>query len=389
MERFKRVIVIVMDGVGIGALPDAAGYGDAGTNTLGHVMAVEKPELPGLRRMGLGNIRASISLFPVGKPEGSFGRAATVSRGKDTTVGHWEMAGLVTERPFPTYPDGFPSRILDPLKKAIGRGVLGNVSASGTEIIQKLGPEHVRTGDPIVYTSADSVFQIAAHEEVLPLEELYRICTIARGILDGRDRVSRVIARPFIGKSDKYVRTGNRRDFAVSPPEKTLLDCLQAAGLTTVGIGKIASIFNYSGITENLESHNNAETIDRTIQAMRQFSAGFIFVNLGDFDTLWGHRREIAGYAKGLEYLDSRIAEIKEALQLDDCLIFTADHGCDPAARGTDHTREYVPVLVYSKKLEGGVDLGTRRTLADIGQTIAENFKERLSFGTSFLGKLC
>ncbi len=388
MKRFERVILMVMDSVGIGALPDAADYGDAGANTLGHVLAEEKPGLPFLRQLGLGNVIAAADLPPVEIPEGSFGRAATVSRGKDTTVGHWELAGLITDQAFPTYPDGFPERILEPFKKAIGRDVLGNISASGTEILRELGPEHVRTGKPIVYTSADSVFQIAAHEKVIPVEELYEICTIARGILDGQDRVSRVIARPFIGESGKFIRTGNRKDFSIPPPKKTLLDHLQAAGLTTVGIGKIASIFNYSGISESLVSHSNSEAIDLTVQAMKKFQAGFIFTNLGDFDTLWGHRRDTDGYAKGLEYLDSRIPELKETLQPDDCLILTADHGCDPAAHGTDHTREYVPILLYSESLEGGVDLGTRTTLADIGQTVAENFNGRLSFGTSFLGDL-
>ncbi len=379
---------MVMDSVGIGALPDAAEYGDAGTNTLGHVLAAEKPELPNLRRLGLGNIRTTPGLPAVEKPGASFGRAVTVSRGKDTTVGHWEIAGLITEQAFPTYPDGFPDRILEPFKQAIGRGLLGNISASGTEIIQTLGSEHLRTGDPILYTSADSVFQVAAHEEVIPVEELYRICTIARGILDGRDRVSRVIARPFIGKPGKFLRTGNRKDFSVSPPDATLLDNLQAAGLATAGVGKIASIFNYSGITENLESHNNAEALERTVQALKEFPAGVIFANLGDFDTLWGHRRDTAGYAEGLKYLDLRIPELMESLQQDDCLILTADHGCDPAAMGTDHTREYVPILVYSKNLTGGVNVGTRKTLADIGQTVADNFNLKLSFGTSFLPEL-
>jgi phosphopentomutase len=378
-----------MDSVGIGALPDATDFGDACTNTLGHVLAAEKPELSNLRRLGMGNILEAAELPLVKNPEGSFGRAAMVSRGKDTTVGHWEMTGIITRQAFPTYPDGFPDRILEPFKKAIGRDVIGNISASGTEIIQALGGEHVRTGNPIVYTSADSVFQVAAHEEVIPLEELYKICATARMILTGPDRVSRVIARPFVGVPGKYTRTGNRKDFSVSPPEETLLDRLEKAGLTIVGIGKIASIFNYSGIAVNMESHSNPEAMDCTIEALQQFPSGFIFANLGDFDTLWGHRRDTAGYAKGLEYLDSRIAEIKEALQPDDCLILTADHGCDPTARGTDHTREYVPVLVYSKKLNGGVDLGTRETLADVGQTVADNFKLQLPIGTSFLEELC
>jgi phosphopentomutase len=380
---------MVMDSVGIGALPDAAEWGDAGVNTLGHVIEAENPELPALRRLGLGNISATIGgPFAAVKPEGSFGRAATISRGKDTTTGHWEMAGIITAEAFPTYPEGFPPRILEPFKKSVGRDVLGNRPASGTEIIQALGREHMRTGNLIVYTSADSVFQVAAHEEVVPVEELYRICRIAREILDGEDRVSRVIARPFVGTPGSFTRTGNRRDFAVKPPAKTLLDLLKTAGLAVVGVGKIPSIFDFAGITACLDAHNNAETIDRIIQALDSCASGLIFANLGDFDMLWGHRRDSRGYAKGLEYLDSRMEDVLKALHPDDCLILTADHGCDPAAAGTDHTREYVPILVYSKSLKGGVDLGTRATLADIGQTVAENFLVQLSVGTSFLSSL-
>jgi phosphopentomutase len=378
MVRFKRIILMVMDSVGIGALPDAAEWGDAGVHTLDHVIEVENPWLPVLRSMGLGNIPGVTALPP----------AETISLGKDTTVGHWEMAGLVTSRAFPIYPEGFPPRILEPFKKSVGRGVLGNKPASGTEIIRELGSEHMRTGSLIVYTSADSVFQVAAHEEVVPLEELYRICRIAREILDGRDRVSRVIARPFIGAPGSFTRTDNRKDFALKPPIKTLLDYLKMRGFAVVGIGKIPSIFDFAGITGCLEAHNNAETIDRTIQALDIYDSGLIFANLGDFDMLWGHRRDSRGYAEGLEYLDCRIEEIVHALQPDDCLILTADHGCDPTAHGSDHTREYVPILVYGKSLEGGVDLGTRTTLADIGQTAADNFNLRLPFGSSFLGEL-
>ena len=388
MVRFKRVALMVMDSVGLGALPDAAEWGDAGAHTLAHVMAAEKPGIPVLRRLGLGNIASTEGLPAVENPEGSFGRAATISRGKDTTVGHWEIAGITTARPFPTYPEGFPPRILEPFKKSVGRGVLGNKPASGTEIIRELGSEHMRTGSLIVYTSADSVFQVAAHEEVVPLEELYRICRIAREILDGRDRVGRVIARPFTGAPGSFTRTDNRRDFALKPPKKTLLDYLRREGFAVVGIGKIPSIFDFAGITDCMEAHNNAETIDRTIQALDIYGSGLIFANLGDFDMLWGHRRDSRGYAKGLEYLDCRIEEIVQSLHPDDCLILTADHGCDPTAHGSDHTREYVPILVYSKCLEGGVDLGTRSTLADIGQTVADNFNLRLPVGTSFLREL-
>jgi phosphopentomutase len=388
MNHFKRIVLIILDGAGIGAMPDAADWGDAGTDTIGHVVAAEKPYLPSLEKLGLGNIRAMANLPPALRPEAAFGKAAIFSNGKDTTVGHWELAGLVTRQPFPTYPDGFPARILEPFKKAIGRDVLGNKPASGTEIIEELGAEHMRTGNPIVYTSADSVFQVAAHEQVIPLEELYRICKIARAILGGEDRVARVIARPFIGQPGDFTRTGNRQDFAVAPPDKTLLDRLKGSGLATVGIGKIPSIFNLNGFTEQLEAHNNSESIDQTIQALGQAPAGIILANLVDFDMKWGHRRNSRGYAQGLEDFDRRIPDIKRAMREEDCLVLTADHGCDPTAHGSDHTREYVPVLVFSKSLAGGANLGTRSTLADIGQTVAENFGVCLPFGTSFLAEL-
>jgi phosphopentomutase len=388
MQRFKRMVLVVLDSAGIGELPDAARWGDAGTDTIGHVMAKEKPELPNLQKLGLGNIRPLENLPPVPKPVGAYGKAAIFSNGKDTTVGHWEIAGLITPVPFPTYPHGFPDRILEPFKKAIGRNVLGNKTASGTEIIKELGEEHIRTGSPIVYTSADSVFQIAAHEEVIPLEELYRICQTARDLLVGPDRVARVIARPFLGTPVNLWRTGNRKDFAVAPPETTLLDRLIDRGLAVVGVGKIPSIFDFRGLSENLEAHNNTESVDQTIRALGSAPDGLIFTNLVDFDMLWGHRRDSQGYARGLEAFDRRLPDIQAALRVDDCLLISADHGCDPTAYGSDHTREYVPLLVYSKKLEGGVNLGTRRTMADIGQTIAENFGIQLSNGTSFLHDL-
>jgi phosphopentomutase len=388
MTPFGRIVLMVMDSVGIGALPDAAEWGDAGVHTLDHTVEAAHPRLPALCHMGLGNIAGVTALPPAGKPAAAYGRAAALSRGKDTTVGHWEISGIITARAFPTYPDGFPARILDPFKKAIGRDVLGNKSASGTEIIQELGAEHVRTGKPIVYTSADSVFQVASHEEVVPLQELYRFCRIARELLDGPDRVARVIARPFVGRPGGFTRTGNRKDFAVKPPGKTLLDSLAASAVAVIGVGKIPSIFDFSGITVQLQAHNNTETIDQTIHALEICDAGLIFSNLGDFDMLWGHRRDSGGYAAGLEYLDSRIEDILKAMRRDDCLILTADHGCDPTARGSDHTREYVPILAYSGSLAGGVDLGTRRTLADIGQTVAENFRLQIPVGTSFLNEL-
>jgi phosphopentomutase len=382
-------VLMVLDSVGIGEMPDAADWGDAGADTLGHVLAVEKPQLPTLQKLGIGNIRTLPNLPPATEPSGSFGKAAIFSMGKDTTVGHWEIAGLITAQPFPTYPDGFPPRIMEPFQKAIGLEVLGNKPASGTEIIAELGAEHVHTGKPIVYTSADSVFQVAAHEQVISLEELYQICRIAREILDGTDRVARVIARPFVGQPGSFKRTGNRKDYAIPPPDQTLLDRLKAAGLATIGVGKIPSIFDFAGITDQLEAHDNAECFDQTVRAIDWAPDGVIFANLVDFDMLWGHRRDSKGYARGLEYCDSRIVEVQTALREEDCLILTADHGCDPTAHGSDHTREYVPILVYGKGLKGGINLGIRSTLADMGQTIAENFGLRLPVGKSFLSELC
>jgi len=388
MFQFGRVLLVVLDSAGIGEMPDAAEWGDEGSDTIGNVLATQKPRLPNLQRLGLGNIRSLPELPPLAKAEGSFGKAAIFSNGKDTTVGHWEMAGIITSHPFPTYPDGFPPRVLEPFVKAIGRGVLGNKPASGTEIIKELGAEHVSTGRPIVYTSADSVFQVAAHEQVIPLEELYRICEIARNLLDGQDRVGRVIARPFTGTAGDFQRTKNRKDFAIPPPSDTLLDVLKARNLAAVAVGKIASIFNYRGITENLKARDNTESMDQTIDSLKWAPDGLIFSNFVDFDMLWGHRNDPVGYARGLEDFDRRIPDLIGAMKPDDCLIISADHGCDPTTPSTDHSREYVPILVYSKKLEGAIDLGTRSTLADIGQTIAENFDVRLAAGTSFLSQL-
>jgi phosphopentomutase len=379
---------MVLDSAGIGAMPDAAHWGDAGADTIGHIVASEKPKLPWLQKIGLGNIRAMEFLPPTPQPEGAFGKAGIFSNGKDTTVGHWEIAGLITSRPFPTYPNGFPDRIVIPFQKAIGRTVLGNKTASGTEIIKELGEEHLRTGRPILYTSADSVFQIAAHEAVIPLEELYRFCRIAREMLDGEDRVGRVIARPFVGEPGSFTRTGNRKDFAIPPPDMTLMDRLKDSGFATVGVGKIPSIFDFRGFTRHLEAHDNSESTDRTIEALGQAPEGLIFANLVDFDMMWGHRRDAKGYAQALARFDRRIPDIQSSMRKDDCLIITADHGCDPTHSGSDHTREYVPILVYSKSLAGGVNLGTRSSLADIGQTIAENFGLKLPFGASFLGEL-
>ncbi len=388
VPRFERIVLVVLDGVGIGAMPDAADWGDSGSDTLGHILAVERPALPNLARLGLASIRPFPQLALLSSVTGSFGKGTLRSNGKDTTVGHWEMAGIISKEPFPTYPNGFPARILEPFVRAIGREVLANKAASGTEIIRELGDEHVRTGKPIVYTSADSVFQIAAHEEVIPLAELYRICTIARKLLDGPDRVARVIARPFAGVSGSYKRTTNRKDFNVPPPADTLLNHLHRMGLAVTTVGKVASIFDGSGVTEDLPAHSNDESMDATLAALASGARGLVFSNFGDFDTLWGHRNDSAGFARGLEAFDRRLPDLCTSLKQRDCLVITADHGCDPTVPGTDHTREHVPILVYSPSLTGGVNLGTRSSLADIGQTIAENFDAVLAAGRSFLTDL-
>jgi phosphopentomutase len=388
MRQYERFIILVLDSVGIGEMPDASRWGDAGSDTLGHLLAGERPFLPNLQKLGLGNIRPFANLPAIPRPRGAFGKAAILSNGKDTTVGHWEIAGLVTPIPFPTYPAGFPERILGPFCRAIGRGILGNRPASGTEIIKELGEEHLRTGKPIIYTSADSVFQVAAHEEVIPLEELYRICEIARHLLDGPDRVDRVIARPFLGKPGSFHRTGNRKDFAIPPPASTLLDILKNQGLAVVGVGKVAAIFDNRGITESLPAHGNGECVDQTIAALGMIREGLIFTNLGDFDTLYGHRNDAAGYARELAAFDRRLPEIQDHMRQADCLIITADHGCDPTTPGTDHTREYAPLLVCGAGVRGGVELGTRESLADVGQTVAENFGLRLPNGQSYLRDL-
>lgn len=387
-KPFHRVILIVMDSAGIGEMPDAAKFGDAGSDTIGHVVGCRKLELSNFQMLGLGNIRP-IAVPAASQPLGSFGKAAIASDGKDTTTGHWEMAGIITERAFPTYPDGFPPRIVSAFELATGRQVLGNKPASGTEIIKELGDEHVRTGKPIVYTSADSVFQIAAHEEVIPVDELYRLCAIAREILKGEDEVGRVIARPFAGTSGAYARTHRRKDFAVPPPKRMLLDELQDRGFATVCVGKIASIFCYRSVTEERKGKDNMALMDETLRAMEADWEGLLFVNLVDFDMLYGHRNDVEGYARALEALDRRLTEVIARMREDDLLLLTADHGCDPSiTTSTDHTREYVPILAYGKSARAGVNLGTRDTMADIGQTIAENFGFTLDAGTSFLASL-
>lgn len=389
INPFNRILLIVLDGAGIGAMPDAPEWGDAGSDTFGHILESRAVRLPNLQRYGLGNIRPLANLPAIADPAGSYGRCALRSNGKDTTTGHWEMAGIILERAFPTYPDGFPAVVIDRfVREADVPGILGNVPASGTEIIKVLGEEHVKTRKPIVYTSADSVFQIAAHEEVIPLERLYEMCEIARQILDGEHKVGRVIARPFLGEPGAFYRTENRHDYAVPPPRENLLPALADADLDVVCIGKIASIYDSIGVTHDLTAKNNEQSIKQTIKALNDPTRGLIFSNLVDFDMLYGHRRDTEGYAKALEHFDTRLPEIETAMRADDLMMITADHGNDPTFRGSDHTREYAPLLVFGKSARPGINLGTRSSLADIGQTIAANFGLRLAAGESFLQKV-
>ena len=386
---FNRTLLIVLDGAGIGAMPDAPEWGDAGSDTFGHILESREVRLPNLQRYGLGNIRPLPKLPPIENPVGSYGRCALRSNGKDTTTGHWEMAGIILERAFPTYPNGFPAAVIDRfVREADVPGVLGNIPASGTEIIKVLGEEHVKTRKPIVYTSADSVFQIAAHEEVIPLERLYELCEIARRVLDGEHKVGRVIARPFLGQPGAFYRTENRHDYAVPPPRENLLPALAGADLDVVCIGKIASIYDSFGVTKDLTAKNNEQSITQTIRALEERTRGLIFSNLVDFDMLYGHRRDTEGYAKALEHFDSRLPQIEAAMREGDVMMITADHGNDPTFPGSDHTREYAPLLVFGKNARPGINLGTRSSLADIGQTIAENFGLQLTAGESFLAEL-
>ena len=389
-RKFKRIALVVLDSAGIGEMPDAAEWGDAGADTLGNILKTRQVSLPNLSKMGLGNIKPLSGITAEASPIGSFGKCTLKSNGKDTTTGHWEMAGIILKKAFPTFPEGFPSRIIDKfVAEATVPGILANVPASGTEIIKDFGEEHMKTGKPIIYTSADSVFQIAAHEEVIPVERLYEICEIARKILDGEDRVGRVIARPFVGTAaDNFKRTENRHDYAVPPPADNLLPSLKNAGLDVICIGKIASIYDSVGVTKDVSAKNNDQVIDRTIDELNQESCGLIFANLVDFDMLYGHRRDPEGYAKALEHFDSRLVEIMDAMNEDDLLILTADHGNDPTKEGSDHTREYAPLLVFGKSAKGGVNLGTRGSLSDIGQTIAENFGVSIADGESFLSDI-
>jgi phosphopentomutase len=387
MGAFRRVIWIVLDSVGIGAMPDAAEYGDEGSDTLGNLGRARPLRLPNLARLGLGNIGHIENVEPAARPEGAYGKAALRSPGKDTATGHWEMAGIILETGFPTYPNGFPQEIIQKFESAVGRKILGNYPASGTEIIQQLGEEHLRTGSPIVYTSADSVFQIAAHEEVIPLEELYRMCRAAREILEGPHRVGRVIARPFVGSPGGFRRTANRHDYAIEPPPGMLLDRLTERGVFTYGVGKIRDIFCGRGLSDFVLMDGNADGMNKTLAAMEHHPEGLIFTNLVDFDMLYGHRNDAPGYARALEELDAALPAILDRLGPSDLLAVTADHGCDPTTPSTDHSREYVPLLVHAPG-RGGGSLGVRSSFCDLGRTVADFFGVPAEAGRSFLPEL-
>jgi phosphopentomutase len=390
---FPRIVWIVLDSVGIGEMPDAAAYGDKGSDTLGNLakatLAQGRPlHLPNLCRLGLANIKPLAGLTPDAAPLGAYGKAALASPGKDTTTGHWEMAGIHLAKPFPLFPQGFPPEVMEPFETRIGRRALGNKAASGTEIIAELGEEHVRTGSPIVYTSADSVFQVAAHEEVIPLFELYKICETAREILRGKYEVGRVIARPFIGEPGNFTRTANRHDYAVPPPRGMLLDKLEEREVEVLGVGKIFDIFLGRGIGESEKTKSNADGMAKTLKAMDAVERGLIFVNLVDFDMLYGHRNDVRGYANALEEVDAWLPSLEARMDEGDLAILTADHGCDPTTPSTDHSREYVPVLTYGKRARCGVALGSRRSLSDLGQTVAQNFGTKIENGESFLAAI-
>jgi phosphopentomutase len=382
---FRRVIWIVLDSVGIGEMPDAGEYGDRGSDTLGNLARVRGLHLPNLRRLGLANIKPLNGLPPVDTPAGAFGRCALASPGKDTTTGHWEMAGIHLVKPFPLYPNGFPRDVMQEFESRIGRTAIGNRAASGTEIIKELGEEHMQTGSPIVYTSADSVFQVAAHEEVIPLWELYKICETAREILRGKHEVGRVIARPFIGSPGSFTRTPNRKDYAVPPPKGMLLDQLDDRNVFVYSVGKIFDVFSGRGIRDHVKTKSNADGMTKTLEAMDSIPEGLIFINLVDFDQQYGHRNDVEGYSAALEQFDAWLPDFLDRLKEGDLAVITADHGCDPTTPSTDHSREYVPLLVYGPRVRGAVDLGLRHTLSDLGQTVAENFGAHLERGTSFL----
>ncbi|MBM7685456.1 phosphopentomutase [Defluviitalea raffinosedens] len=387
--KAKRVFLIVLDSFGIGELPDAALFGDEGSNTLGSIVKSSQYHTPNMKKLGLFNIDG----VSCGDKEvytlGSYGRMAEKSMGKDTTIGHWEIAGLISEKPFPTYPNGFPEKILNEFRKRTGRNVLCNKPYSGTDVIRDYGQQHVETGDLIVYTSADSVFQIAAHEDIVPLEDLYKYCTIAREILQGEHGVGRVIARPFVGEYPNFKRTAHRHDYSLIPPKKTMLDYLEQSGLETIGVGKIYDIFAGKGIQKTVSIVSNTDGMNKTLQIMDEEFNGLCFVNLVDFDMIYGHRNDIDGYAKAATEFDKQLGLFIDKMKDDDILIITADHGCDPGTPSTDHSREYTPMLVYGKKIKENTSIGTRDTFADIGATILDIFDIQGDIGgTSFLKEI-
>ncbi len=386
-SMISRVVLVVLDGLGVGALPDAKEYGDDGSNTLSHVAETAGGlRVPNLEHLGLGNIGRFAGVKEMAQPEGCFGKMGELAKGKDSTAGHWELGGVVLNQPFPLYPDGFPPEVVEPFQEAIGRKVLGNRAASGTRIIQELGDQHLRTGSPIIYTSADSVFQVAAHEDVIPVGDLYQMCRVARRLLKPPHQVARVIARPFVGEAGAFVRTEKRKDFSLEAPGETLLDVVNRSGQLVVGIGKIDDLFGSRGLTRSIHTGNNAEGMYETVRALQTVPRGLIFTNLGDFDTLFGHRNDPVGYAQALEGFDAALDTLVGALCPTDLLCLTSDHGNDPTTPSTDHSREYVPLLVYGSRLARGVNLGTRRTFADLGQTVADVFgASRLASGESFL----
>ncbi len=389
MTAVEQVTLVILDSVGVGAMPDAGLYDDDGSNTLVNTaQAVGGLHMPNMGRLGLGNIVPVEGVTPVDKPAAARGRMAERSPGKDTTTGHWEMAGLILERPFPVYPDGFPPEIISAYEARIGRPVLGNKAASGTVIIEELGRKHIETGYPIVYTSADSVFQVAAHEEVIPAEDLYEMCRQAREMLVGKHAVGRVIARPFTGRPGSFRRTERRHDFSLKPPRPTILNVLHNNGVPVTAVGKVEDIFAGSGITRSFPVKGNKYCMDVTVELVRRRTRGLVFTNLVDFDMLYGHRNDPRGFADALEEFDRRLPELISVMQEADVLIITADHGCDPTTSSTDHSREYVPLLVYGKQVQGGVNLGVRETFADVAATLADFFAVPFSIGRSFAEEL-
>jgi phosphopentomutase len=386
----RRVVVIIPDACGMGELPDAALYQDEGSNTIVNTAkAMGGLRLPNLEKFGLGNIADIPGVDPAESALANFGRMAELSVGKDSTIGHWEIMGLVTKEPFPVYPRGFPPEVIQAFEKAIGRNTLGNKPASGTEIIRELGEEHIKTGQPIVYTSADSVFQIAAHEKTVPVEELYKMCMLARNILVGKHAVNRVIARPFVGSPGSFQRTERRKDFSLPPPSETVLDLLKRNNVQVIGIGKIEDLYAGKGLSHSIHTRSNSDGMDKLVEALRIFETGLILINLVDFDMLWGHRNDAGAFAAGLEEFDKRLPQVTELLAKEDILIITADHGCDPTTPSTDHSREYVPLVVYGGSIASNRNLGVRESFCDVGATIAEIFGIKgTGCGKSFLKEI-